>query len=754
MTLQKKILRGLRKNLSFYLTGSLLTALCIMLWVGAFSVSRTASGAYTRLFEESDLEDGQFTVSSPISDQDITALESEFNVILERQRFRNISYGETTVRLFADAQKTNKAVILEGKPLSGDNCVLLTYNYAKAQGLSVGDYITLAGIDFEINGLCLKPDYAAMYANFEDSFPNSTDFGIALISENTMRSIGGYSSYYSVKYPDTAQEVDFRAAVYSRYGTLEYIGKSANPRTGGLLSQAADIEAEFSVYSPIIMLVVVVVIAMVLGRTVRRESRTIGTLMALGYRRGELIRHYMWYALIPAVFGDVLGLALCYPFAKLFNLYMFSFAEHIVYQVKVPVGILISALLIPPTAYGASARLVLARALGQDIVPLLKGSAKGKTAHMLSRSRLPFPLLYGIRSLCGNISRSLTMIVGIAVASMAVILAGVYQDAYDDMLDNKVPLAMMGGQYEYGFRDFQSENNYGGYGIMDVSFGVDGTDSMFNLIGYDEGCPLLTAETISGASMEYGGFYMTSSAARIFGVESGDEFTFYDLISMEHTTITISDIVENDVLSLMITSKANVAQIIGRNAEGFNVIISEGPLNIPPELLRKSASLEDYRRSTESALNTARVVLSIVKVIGSLICILVVILLSGMIIEENRRSISTLEVLGYRDQELRRLVLSPNHLLVPVGFALGIPLGLALEDMIARANAASGGVMMSILLTGKTLLISAVFIAAAYVLSLALSARKLKKIDMVECLKEEREELFNYPGSICKTARL
>ena len=739
MTLQKKILRCLRKNLSFYLTGSLLTALCIMLWVGAFSVSRTASGTYTRLFEESDLEDGQFTVSLPISDQDITALESEFNVILERQSFRNISYGETTVRLFADTQKTNKAVILEGKPLSGDNCVLLTYNYAKAQGLSVGDYITLAGIDFEINGLCLKPDYAAMYANFEDSFPNSTDFGIALISENTMRSIGGYSSYYSVKYPDTAQEVDFRAAVYSRYETLEYIGKSANPRTGGLLSQAADIEAEFSVYSPIIMLVVVVVIAMVLERTVRRESRTIGTLMALGYRRGELIRHYMWYALIPAVFGDVLGLALCYPFAKLFNLYMFSFVEHIVYQVQVPVGILIVALLIPPTAYGASALLVLARALGQDIVPLLKGSAKGKTAHMLSRSRLPFPLLYGIRSLCGNISRSLTMIVGIAVASMAVILAGVYQDAYDDMLDNKVPLAMMGGQYEYGFRDFQSENNYGGYGIMDVSFGVDGTDSMFNLIGYDEGCPLLTAETISGASMEYGGFYMTSSAARIFGVESGDEFTFYDLISMEHTTITISDIVENDVLSLMITSKANVAQIIGRNAEGFNVIISEGPLNIPPELLRKIASLEDYRRSTESALNTARVVLSIVKVIGSLICILVVILLSGMIIEENRRSISTLEVLGYRGQELRRLVLSPNHLLVPVGFALGIPLGLALADMIARANAASGGVMMSIMLTGKTLLISAVFIAAAYVLSLALSARKLKKIDMVECLKEERE---------------
>lgn len=48
-------------------------------------------------------------------------------------------------------------------------------------------------------------------------------------------------------------------------------------------------------------------------------------------------------------------------------------------------------------------------------------------------------------------------------------------------------------------------------------------------------------------------------------------------------------------------------------------------------------------------------------------------------------------------------------------------------------------ILMSTTLTGKTLLISAVFIAAAYVVSLALSARKLKKVDMVECLKEERE---------------
>ena len=578
-----------------------------------------------------------------------------------------------------------------------------------------------------------------MYANMEDSFPNSTDFGIALITENAMRSVGSYSSFYSVKYLDAERESDFRAAVYDRYHTLEYITKAANPRTGGLFTQANDIESEFSVYSPIIMIVIVVVIAMVLGRTVKRESKTIGTLMALGYRKRELMRHYMWYALIPAVVGDILGLALCYPFAGLFNLYLFNFAEHIEYQVQVPVMIVIISLIIPPAAYGLSAAAVLQRSLSKDIVPLLRGTQRSRVARLLKNSRLPFPLLYSIRSLLGNLSCSLTLIVGVAVASMAIILGGVYQDAYDDMLDNKVPKAMMGGQYEYGFTDFQSENPYGDYGIVDVSYGVDGTDSLFNLVGYDEGCTLLEMDTRSGEPLSYGDFYMTSSAARVFGVEAGDTFTFYNLISMEHTTVTIRDIVENDVLSLIVTSKANAARIAGRSENEYNVIISEQPLDIPAELLKKSASLDDYRRNTESALRTARVVLAIVKVIGALICVLVVIMLSGMIIEENRRSISTLEVLGYRRQEISRLVLSANHLLVPVGFAAGIPLGLALAEMIANANAANGGILMSTALTGHTLLTSALFIAVSYAASLALSSRKLKKVDMVECLKEERE---------------
>ena len=739
MTLRKKILRSIPKNLSFYITASLLTALTVMMWVGAFSVSMTIADTYADVFENAVIEDGNFTASSAISGTDINNLEADFGVILEEQMFRNTELSGSTLRVFADTGKLDKNIIIKGSGLRTDSDILLSYDFAEVHDIGIGGTVELFGQTFTVSGLCNKPDYSAMYAELTDNFPDSRNFGIAILTKNAVGNIGGFSSFYSVKYLDESRENDFRAFIYRQYGTLQYTSRESNPRISMMTESGKDLEAEFSVYSPMIMLVAVIVIAMVLSRTVKRESRTIGTLMALGYRKGELTRYYMTYALIPAIAGDTLGLALAFPFSKLFCIYFFSFAEHIDYTVKMPFAILVPALLIPLAAYSLTAFAVLMRTLGSDVVPLLKGTKKSRISHLLTGSNMKLALLYNIRAIASNTARSLTLLVGIAVAAMAVIMAGVYQNAYDDVLDNKVPKAMMGGKYEYGFKDFRSENPYGDYAIFDVSFGVEGRDSLFNLIGCDDDCEITEMETLSGAEPDYSGYYMTTAAAQIFGIRAGDSFTFYNLVSMEKTTVTISDIVKNDILSLVITNKANAARILGRSENEFNNIISYTPLDIPDELLIKSASLDDYRTSTENAFRTAQVVLNIVKVIGMMICLLVSGMLAGMLIEENRRSISMLEVLGWRGGEIRRLVLTSNHLIVPVGFLLGVPLGIGLAKGIAAANAESNGMMMTTELTPTAFLVSLLIVTASYVLSLLLAGRKLRKVDMVECLKENRE---------------
>lgn len=198
----------------------------------------------------------------------------------------------------------------------------------------------------------------------------------------------------------------------------------------------------------------------------------------------ELVRHYMVYGMIPAFAGDVLGVLGSIPFSRAFCNFYFKDAEYIDYAVKIPYHLMLAAVLIPVAVYGLVSYLVLQGVLQSDIIPLLRGIGK-----------------------------------------------------------EKVPYAMLGGQYEYGFKEFQTQNPYGGDGVFDISFGAKQDDSRFNLIGYEEQNQILDLLTVDGKELSYGGYYMSSAAAKRYGISAGDSFRFYNTVTMEETEIVISGII-------------------------------------------------------------------------------------------------------------------------------------------------------------------------------------------------------------------
>lgn len=450
---------------------------------------------------------------------------------MEKQQYVDLEYHDTKLRLHTQTQNVDLYTISEGRDIESGDELVLTYNYAKANSIAVGDKLKLAGREFTVCGLGMKSDYAIMLYDLSETIPNKSGFGIGIITQETMAELGTPMEFYSVRYRDPEQERAFRVELYQNYGTQEYVEKEANSRICLIYNEADDLVAEFTLYAPIIMVVVIAVIAMVLIRTVRREGKTIGTLMALGYRKKELIRHYMVYGMIPAFAGDVLGILFSIPFAK------------------------------------------------------------------------------------------------------------------------------------------------------------------------------------------------------------GDSFCFYNTVTMQETTVTISGIVKNDILPLVLTSKENVAQLLNRPLEEYNVIISKEKLTIPNGLLKKNASLQDYEEQVRNLSATVGIVLKLLKVLGMLICLLIVTMMSGFIIGESSRNISMLEVLGYRKGEVRRFVLTVNHFLVPVGFILGVPLGYLVAYSMILSAAQSSGRLMSLPVRPATLLGSFFFVLAAYGIAMALAGRKLKKVDMVETLK-------------------
>lgn len=724
MTLQRRVRRSIGKNLSFYLTGTVLTAITIMLLVGAFAVSNTLYDRFERFFAQNRIEDGEFKTETPLTDADIRALEERYTVELEQQQYTDLTYGDTKLRIFTQMEKLDLASVLEGEDLRSDTDIMVTYRYAKANGIAVGDEITILGQKFHVSGLCNKSDYAIMLYDLTESMPDQDGFGIGIITKQAMEKLVDPITYYAVRYEDKAKEQDFRKAVYDTYKTTEYIEKESNTRISLIFHEADDLTAEFSMYSPIIMLLVVVIIAMVLSRMVKREGKIIAVLMTLGYRKQELIRHYMLFGMIPAIGGDILGILCSIPFSKAFCAFYFGDGEYLDYTVKMPWLTLFVAVLIPIVVYGLVSYLVLSACLKSDIVPLLREQKKEKTARICRNSDRSTGWIYTVRSIWLNQARSLTMVVGIAIATLVVVLGGSFQDSYDNLIEVKMPDAMMGGQYEYGFKSFQTENPYGGSAVFDISFGAKPDDSRFNMIGYEEENDVLSGKLVSGKQIEYGKYYMTNAAAKRYQISPGDSFTFYDTVTLQETTIEITDIMDNDVMSLVLTSKENVAKLLDRPVEQYNVIISREKLDIPGEILSKSASVDDYIKQAKNLASTAGIVLKLLKVLGALICILVTSMLAGMILEENKRNVSMLAILGYTDREIRTFIFRANHILVPLGFLVGVPLGYATAYSMILSAMQSSGRLMSLPVKASTIGIGFGYVLLSYLLAMLLLSRK------------------------------
>lgn len=100
---------------------------------------------------------------------------------------------------------------------------------------------------------------------------------------------------------------------------------------------------------------------------------------------------------------------------------------------------------------------------------------------------------------------------------------------------------------------------------------------------------------------------------------------------------------------------------------------------------------------------------------------------------ERYREMATLNVVGFKDKKIGRLLIDQNMLLSLTGVVIGIPLGILTLDYLLKTLA--GEYEMSLTVSAVAYIIS---VMLTFGMSLPVSlmvARKNKKIDMVEALK-------------------
>jgi putative ABC transport system permease protein len=741
MKLNRRYTRNIRENCSFYIAATVLTVVTLLLFY-LFNIMGNAILDFSEdFYAEHRLEDAHFSTYLPIPDEEIPVLERDYDLTLEPQRYINIETDGVTARVFARTENVDLYEVTVGRDVENNGEAVISEGYAVAMNVQIGDSVNIGERDYEVVGFLQRPDYLYMLENEDDSYKNISTFFLCYLSDADFEALGAASVQYLVRYGPDSDVSGFRRAVHDTYYMRTYSAATENPRITLVDEQAETYLLMSYILLCILPLIAVALICIIISRKVKSEQRMIGTLSALGYKKGQLMRHYAGFAVLPGLVGGILtafiSVIAAQPMAE------FGLAD---YEPMRLIGhrdpfVAILGIVVPTAMYALAALLSVRRLLKKDTVLLLSGNADGdkkKLRRMFAGRKLSFRSKLALRTLLGNPARSFVVLLGVFLGCFIMLLGLGMFDTIGHMGDTAA--TQLGSfEYEYILGELLSENPYSGETLL-VSAMEDEDGKTVSVIGTAPDNPYLNLKDIDGNNVSVeNGYYITSLAADYFGWQAGDRIALYNPITLEKSEITIAGIIQNNVQKSMISGKRLVSQLTGLDETKFNCILSDKPLSIPAAKIAEEVKASAISEQTDTMMEMMTSMLGLILVLGVIICVAAVYVAVDMLVTESKSNISMLKVLGYRDRQIDRIVLNVHHILLPIGILLSIPAAFATADAFFRMMVDYGVMRMETYISPRSYAIAIGLTVLCYVGSLYLLRRKVKRVDMIESLKDSRE---------------
>ncbi|MBQ5338291.1 MAG: FtsX-like permease family protein [Oscillospiraceae bacterium] len=180
--LRKRLLRDLRANFGRYLALFLLFVMGLYLVVSIVGSSEMIIQGTEHQKAKNMVEDGQFSVFLPLSDDDLSGLTMDGTTIEPMFSLDLKTDEHATLRLFANRNKIDLIQLDEGTLAAKNGEAVVEKGYADAHRIHIGDMLTAGGTDFRITGIGSVPDYDMCIAKFSDTAVERSTFGLLFVT--------------------------------------------------------------------------------------------------------------------------------------------------------------------------------------------------------------------------------------------------------------------------------------------------------------------------------------------------------------------------------------------------------------------------------------------------------------------------------------------------------------------------------------------------------------------------------------------
>lgn len=749
MALQKRVWRILNANKGPYIGIVILILLGSFYFIAATGIANNLEKMVVGLAEEYKQEDLTFSTDKPI--EDVAALEGASGTQIEAYRQYDVKLPDGELRLLSRSTKVNLPAVTSGRGLENPGEILLDPSFLKMRGLRIGGQIKLNSKTFNIVGTVAVPNYVYIIKNLYDVLPTS-GFGLGIISGTDFAWFPQAVTVYAARFDDreniNTQVVKLHGLLSEKgYSLSEWLDAKSNKRISMPWSNITSMQSMSFPVSIVFFLLSCLIVGVMIMRMVKSDGVVIGTLYAQGYRRGELTWHYLAIPVLLAAAGGLVGILLAMPCVKpvvdaMLTAYILP-DKGISFS---PLNLAL-AVLMPVALIGLASFLGIRNILKKTAVELMKGDGQKAKVNFIERAlrleRFNFTTKFQLREQVRSIPRLLFLVLGVSVASM-ILLYGFIFNYSMDVVTEKGALARYRYPLEYNFKEVRNLQQDGGlpegaepYNAFRVY--PEGREALgFYLVGMQPDSVGFVINDMQGNPLSRDQVNITSPLASRLNLKEGDTIRFVNKLDGKSYSLIINGIVEAYGEQVLYMPLEAFNRITGQPAGSYRTVLSSHEVNFDASLL---AGVMDARHpEVYKDLNrpTTLIVMS-VTTLGVLIAIVIIYLVTSLIIDESRNTISLLKVLGYRSKEIAKLILNSATPAVFIGFWLGLPLMLAFGNYTSAYVADMINMSIPMIVNPLYVLISFVLIFAVYEITKWLCGRKLAKISMSEALKAGTE---------------
>lgn len=813
--LAKRLPRELKHNLGKYLGIFLLMALSCAL-VSGFLVAASSIQAMMGTFRDDyTVEDGRFTTNFEATDEAVSAVEDLgcdvyplFSFDMPTRVEGVAADGgdvDATVRIYRVRDKVDIASYVEGSAPTEKGQIALNRTFASNAGVAVGDTVELQGRAYTVCGIMTLPDYCAAFKSNSDFTINAISFGVAEVAPAEFDALMADSQTYSPSYTyafvlhdrtmslaeRTELESDMMDAVTEHDSMVnDFIDADANQ---GINYALDDTEGDSVMWEAMFFIIVVImafVFVVLTGSTIEAESAAIGTLMAMGYSRREIVLHYLTMPTLVGLAACAAGNALGYgsvvymmkdlyytsydfpPFTPVWDWNTFALTSALPFVLLV--GITLAGLL---------------RHMSATPLQFLRHEAQRKRTRRSLRlpERLPFNSRFRLRLFMRNLPNYVVLLFGMSLASL-LLLFGLSvlptMTKFADMLSEnvvaqhqyilKVPLKIDGTKEEretfsqieeYLFGDRDSFSKIALLKLAAKAKPYEGDDAVYVNTADNSEAAIEQAERFAAYSfetprahdpsneeitlygiedgssywqgLEVGGgkLVITPGIAEKCGLSVGDTMELIDKYHDKTYEVEVSGTWGNETTMAVYMSLSDFNTLLGNADTYFNGYVSNEPLNFNARYLASEITPESMHAVADQMTASMGDMMQMLLFVAVVIYFVLMYLLTKTVIDRAARSISYMKVFGYRDREISNLYVRSITVTVVASLVVSLPVIIAAITAIMKAVLASYAGNIVLYVPPSAIAIDLALGVATYLAVAWVHLRSIRRIPLALALK-------------------